>query len=47
MCGLTPKRLSALLSLIKKREFLEWWYAPDGPGGKRHLENMRRFLCSL
>ena len=44
MCGLTPKKFYNLNKLIKKREFLEWWYAPEGPGGRRHLENMRRWF---
>ena len=44
MCGLTPKKFYNLYILIKKREFLEWWYAPEGYGGKRHLENLRTWL---
>ena len=44
MCGLTPKKFYNLNKMIKKREFLEWWYAPEGYGGKRHLENMRRWF---
>lgn len=47
MCGLNPKGFHKLIKLIKKREFLEWWYSPEGIGGKRHLENMRRWFYTV
>jgi hypothetical protein len=44
MCGLTPKKFQRVLSVLKKREFCEWWWHPDGFGGKNHLRNMEKMF---
>jgi hypothetical protein len=44
MCGLTPKKFQRVLGVLKKREFCEWWWHPDNPGGKNHLRNMEKMF---
>jgi hypothetical protein len=44
MCGLTPKKFQRVLSVLKNREFCEWWWHPDGFGGKNHLRNMEKMF---
>ena len=44
MCGLTPKKFQRVLGVLHKREFCEWWWHPDGFGGKNHLRNMEKMF---
>jgi hypothetical protein len=44
MCGLTPKKFQRVLGVLHKKEFCEWWWHPDNPGGKNHLRNMEKMF---
>lgn len=43
----TIGKFNRILSTIKTREFTEYWYAPNNPGGKRHKSLMYEFLSGI